>query len=79
MLPPAYLRTKLTKALPTRDGGVLRTVEDARAYMLKLSKQRETRAQWQHACALLLAQAEVGALTDQIEPRRRVPTFPYRD
>jgi len=41
-LRPAYLRTKLSKALPTKDGGTLRTIEDARAYMLKLSKQRET-------------------------------------
>jgi len=36
MLRPAYLRTKLSKALPTKDGGTLRTIEDARAYMLKL-------------------------------------------
>jgi hypothetical protein len=38
MLRPAYLRGKLTKALPTKDGGILRSVDDARAYMLKLSK-----------------------------------------
>jgi hypothetical protein len=49
MLRPAYLRTKLTRPLPTKDGVVLRTIEDARAYMLALSKQRETRTQWQRA------------------------------
>ena len=67
MLRPAYLRTKLSKALPTKDGGTLRTIEDARAYMLKLSKQRETRAQWQRAAELLLAEADVAGLTRQIE------------
>jgi hypothetical protein len=40
LLRPAYLRMKLSKVLPTKDGGVLRTVDDARAYMLKLSKDR---------------------------------------
>ena len=64
---PAYLRPKLAKELPTKDGGVLHTVEDARAYMLKLSKQRETKAQWQRACGLLLAEADVADLTRQIE------------
>jgi hypothetical protein len=36
----AYLSKKLTRPLPTKDGGTLRTVADARAYMLGLSKQR---------------------------------------
>jgi len=36
--------------------------------MLRLPERRELKAQWQSACALLLAQADVGALTDQIEP-----------
>jgi hypothetical protein len=31
MLRPAYLRQKLTRPLPTKDGGVLWTVADARA------------------------------------------------
>ena len=43
----AYLSRKLTRPLPTKDGGTLRTVLDARAYMLRLSKDRERSAQWQ--------------------------------
>jgi hypothetical protein len=53
--------------LPTNDGGVLRSVDDARAYVLKLSKQRAMKAQWQSACALLLAEANVADLTRQVE------------
>jgi hypothetical protein len=40
----AYLSQKLTRPLPTKDGGTLRTVLDARAYMLRLSKDRERSA-----------------------------------
>jgi hypothetical protein len=43
----AYLSKKLTRPLPTKDGGALHTVADARAYMLGLSKQRELRTRWQ--------------------------------
>jgi hypothetical protein len=43
----AYLSQKLTRPLPTKDGGTLRTVLDARSYMLALSKDREHRSQWQ--------------------------------
>lgn len=68
MLRPApYLSKKLTRPLPTKDGGVLRTVKDARTYMLGLSKDRELRQQWQHACELLLAEADIAALSRQIE------------
>jgi hypothetical protein len=35
---PAYLQTKLTRPLPTKDGGTLRTVLDARTHMLALSQ-----------------------------------------
>lgn len=54
MLRPAYLSQKLARPLPTKDGGTLRTVAEARAYMLGLSKARELRAQWQRAAELLL-------------------------
>jgi hypothetical protein len=61
----------LPKASPShsrpKDGGVLRTVKDARTYMLGLSKDRELRQQWQHACELLLAEADIAALSRQIE------------
>jgi hypothetical protein len=65
MLPPEYLCQKLTPyPLPTKDGGVLRTIGDARAYALP--KKRELRAHWQHACRLLLQEAGVAALTRQV-------------
>jgi hypothetical protein len=68
MLRPApYLTKKLTRPIPTKDGGTLRTVLDARTYMLGLSTDRELRPQWQRACELLLAEADVGALSKQIE------------
>jgi hypothetical protein len=35
-LPKAYLATKLAEPLPTTDGGVLRTIGDAVAYMTAL-------------------------------------------
>jgi hypothetical protein len=54
LLRPAYLSKKLTRPLPTKDGSTLRTVADARAYMLGLSKARELRSQWQRAAELLL-------------------------
>jgi hypothetical protein len=62
-----YLAEKLTPyPLPTKDGGVLRTIGDARAYMLALPKNREQRAHWQHACRLLLQQAGAAVLTRQV-------------
>ena len=64
---PAYLSRKLTRPLPTKDGGTLRTVLDARAYMLALSKDREHRSQWQRAAELLLAQADVAAFSKAVE------------
>jgi hypothetical protein len=63
----AYLSQKLTRPLPTKDGGTLRTVAEARTYMLGLSKERELRAQWQRAAELLLAQANVADFSKQIE------------
>jgi tripartite-type tricarboxylate transporter receptor subunit TctC len=52
--PAAHLSKKLIRPIRTKDGGTLRTVLDARAYMLGLSKGRELRSQWQRACELLL-------------------------
>jgi hypothetical protein len=64
----AYLRKKLTRPLPTKDGGTLRTVLDVREYMLALPKHRETNTRWQHAVGLLLEQADVEAFSRQVEP-----------
>ena len=63
----SYLSRKLTRPLPTKDGGTLRTVLDARAYMLRLSKDRDRSARWQRAAQLLLAKAHVGAVSRQLE------------
>jgi hypothetical protein len=67
MLRPApYLTKKLTRAIYTKDGGTLRTVLDARTYMLALSEDRE-RQQWQRACELLLAEADIDAFSKELE------------
>jgi hypothetical protein len=66
-MPPEYLSQKLNRPLPTKDGGTLRTVLDARTYMLGLSKDRERCAQWQRVAELLLSEADVAALSGQIE------------
>jgi hypothetical protein len=65
--PASYLTQKLTQPLVTKDGGTLRTVLDARAYMLALSKDREHRAQWQRAAELLLDGANVAAFSKAVE------------
>jgi len=67
MLRPAYLSQKLIRPLATKDGGTLRTIGEARAYMLGLSRDRELRAQWQRAAELLLAQAAVADFSKQVE------------
>ncbi len=64
---PAYLKTKLTRSVPTKDGGTLHTVRDAREYMLALPKHRETSARWQHAVELLPAEADVDIFSRQVE------------
>ena len=65
-MPPAYLSQKLTRPLVTKDGGTLRTVLDARTYMLAL-KDREQRAQWQRAAEVLLAEADIADFSRQVE------------
>jgi hypothetical protein len=63
----AYLSKKLTRPLATKDGGTLRTILDARAYMLRLSKDRERSAHWQRAAQLLLEHADIAAVSRQVE------------
>ena len=67
--PPAYLAKKLARPLRTTDGRTLRTVLDARAYMVSLLKRRELRGQWQRACELLLTEADVDELTKHLNSR----------
>jgi hypothetical protein len=64
---PGVCLQETNPALPTKDGGTLRTVGEARAYMLGLSKDRELRAQWQYAAELLLAETEVANFSKQVE------------
>jgi hypothetical protein len=56
---PVYLKRRLPRPLPTKDGGILYTVADVRSYTLRLPGQR--------ACHLLLGQADVAALGPQVE------------
>ena len=67
LLRPEYLSKKLDQPLPTKDGGTLHTVLDARTYMLALPKRRETTAQWQRAAELLLNGADVAAFSKAVE------------
>jgi hypothetical protein len=63
-----YLSERLTPyPLPTKDGGVLRTVGDAHAYMQALPKTRALRVHWQHASRLLLDEVRPAALTCQVQ------------
>jgi predicted secreted protein len=67
LLRPQYLSQKLDQPLPTKDGGTLRTVLDARTYMLRLSKARERDTRWQRAAELLLEEADVAAVSKAVE------------
>jgi hypothetical protein len=68
MLPSEYLSERLTPhPLPTKDGGVLRTIGDARAYVQALSKTRKSRAHWKRASLLLLQEVGAAALTRQVQ------------
>jgi hypothetical protein len=49
----------LDRPLPTKDGGILRTIRDACNYMTGIGKQRELRSHWQRACKLILAKEDV--------------------
>jgi hypothetical protein len=67
MLPPEYLAKQLTPyPLPTKDGGVLRTIGDARAYMVALPKTRWLRSHWQRASQLILEEAGAAAVSKQV-------------
>jgi hypothetical protein len=66
MLPPAYLAKKLTQPLPTKGGGVLRTIADARAYMVAMPPAHDGCARWLHAAEMILGQADVAAVSRQV-------------
>jgi hypothetical protein len=64
-MPRSYLSQRLTRPLQTKDGGTLRTILDARSYMLRISKDRQRSAQWQKAAQL--AKADLSAFCRQVE------------
>jgi hypothetical protein len=64
---PAYLTQKPDRPLPTKDGGTLRTIREACDYMTTMGKKREMRQHWQRACQLILANADVFAVSRALE------------
>jgi hypothetical protein len=54
---PAY--RELSYSLPIKGGDILRTLQDARAYMLTLGPHREMRNHWQYICQLIIEEAEL--------------------
>jgi len=68
ILSSEYLSETLTPhPLPTKDGGVLRTVGDARTYILTLPKTRRSRAHWKRASLLLTEEVGAAVLTRQVQ------------
>jgi hypothetical protein len=67
LLRPEYLSQNLDRPLPTKDGGVLRTIRDACDYMTGMDKKRELRSHWQRACKLILAKADVLTVSRALE------------
>jgi hypothetical protein len=68
----AYLSRKLTRPLPTKDGGTLRTIREACDYMAAIGKERELRRHWQQVAKLILEEADVASVspTRAIEGRQ---------
>ena len=66
MFRPAHLAENLRRPLPTKDGGVLRTVADAANYMVALPDDRRL-AHWQRAAQLFLDGADAAEISRQIE------------
>ena len=66
MLPSAYLSKKLIPPLPTKDGGMLRTIGEACEYMAAIDKKRELRRHWQHVRKLIFEEADVAAISWQL-------------
>jgi hypothetical protein len=56
-----------SRPLPTKDGGILRTIRDACSYMTGIGKQRELRSHWQRTCKLILAKEDVLTVSRALE------------
>ena len=61
-----YLKSRLTAPIATKDGGTLRTVQDAWGYVGAISAERETRSHWQKVRQMILVKADVAAVSWQI-------------
>jgi hypothetical protein len=51
----------------TKDGGTLHTIGEACNYMTAMGKKRELRTHWQRAAKLILARADVFAVSRALE------------
>jgi hypothetical protein len=60
---PEYLSEQLTSPIPTKDGGLLRTIQQGREYMAAISKEREQRRHWQQVRELIDQEADVDAVS----------------
>jgi hypothetical protein len=63
----AYFTKKLTRPLPTIDGGTLRTVLDVQDYVLHLPTARAQLPRWQNVRQSLGATADVREFSRQVE------------
>jgi hypothetical protein len=53
----------LTRPLPTKDGGTLRTIQDVCDYMAAIGKEREQRWHWQQVRQLILEEADAAVVS----------------
>jgi hypothetical protein len=67
LLRPEYLSQKLDRPLPTKDGGILRTIRDACDYMTCMGKKRELQTHWQRLAKLILAKEDVLTVSRALE------------
>ena len=70
MLHPEYLAQKLTPyPLPTKDGGVLRTIGDAHAYMIALPEEAQTTCSLATHLSATAATSQGGTVDPSSPPR----------
>jgi hypothetical protein len=67
LLRPEYLSQNLDRALPTKDGGTLRTIGEVVQYMTGIGKKRELRSQWRRVAKLILAKENVLSVSRALE------------
>ena len=61
-----YVAQSLRRPLPTKDGGVLRTVADAANYIVALPEERR-QTHWDRTVQLLLDMADSSEISRQLE------------